>query len=303
MKTYLDAALDGKNDWWRYLIGYPFILITWLLLGAIPVIALSVFVTFDGDPQTILAVTGFVGINPLLNFAVNMFTFIPFILATSVAVIWIHRRHLRTLITPAAQIEWKRLFFSAAVWAVLAGIAALTEALLHPGRYAFTPDLKTLVPFAVLAVIMLPLQTSAEEFFFRGYILQNIGLKIKNIWILSVISGILFTLPHLPNPEVSANPILVPLFYFFFGAFAALITLRDNGLELALGMHMGNNLFTAIFANYSITALASPSLFLIQEFDVIYNLIAPVVQMIAFYFLFFKLWPKKIIADPALLES
>jgi membrane protease YdiL (CAAX protease family) len=128
-------------------------------------------------------------------------------------------------------------------------------------------------------------------------------LKIKNIWILSVISGILFTLPHLPNPEVSANPILVPLFYFFFGAFAALITLRDNGLELALGMHMGNNLFTAIFANYSITALASPSLFLIQEFDVIYNLIAPVVQMIAFYFLFFKLWPKKIIADPALLES
>ena len=293
MKSYLDLAREGKNDWWRYLIGYPSIIIIWFVVGAIPVVVLAVAVSLDNDPQTNLAQSGFAGINPLLNFTVNVFNFLPFILATFMVVSLLHRRHPRTLITPASKINWGRIIAGAGVWAVLAALVAAVEALLYPGRYTFTPNLARLLPFALLAVLFLPIQTSSEEIFFRGYILQGLGLKTKNTWILCVLSGILFTLPHLVNPEVTVNAFLVPLFYFFFGAFATLVTIRDNSLELALGMHMGNNLFTTLFANYTISALASPSLFTINEFDAVYNVIAPLVQMMIFYFLFFKVWPKR----------
>jgi MFS superfamily sulfate permease-like transporter len=73
------------------------------------------------------------------------------------------------------------------------------------------------------------------------------------------------------------------------GFFLTLITLKDNGMELALGMHAGNNLFSVLFANYTVTALPSPALFTIQTLDPAYGLIALVVGMLVFYLIFFRL--------------
>jgi membrane protease YdiL (CAAX protease family) len=81
--------------------------------------------------------------------------------------------------------------------------------------------------------------------------------------------------------------VLVGLGYFAFGFFLAFVTLRDNGMELALGVHAANNLYTAIFANYTVTAISSPALFTIQTLDAAYGLAATVVAMIVFYVIFF----------------
>lgn len=293
MKTYLDIAQEGKNDWWRYLIGYPFILFTWLVIGSIPVFIMAAMVSFDNNPATGMTSTGFIGIDPVLNFSVNMVTFIPFILATLLTVVILHRRQARTLVTSNRRVDWERLFAGFGVWMLLAAWIALAESQLYPGRYEFTPHPENYIPFAILAILLVPIQTSSEELFFRGYLVQNMGLKLKNPLILSLLSGILFTLPHMANPEVAENALLVPLFYFFFGAFATFISLRDNGLELALGMHAGNNLFTALFVNATVTALPTPALFTVTEFDVVYNLVSPLVGMVIFYLLMFKVWPKK----------
>ena len=72
------------------------------------------------------------------------------------------------------------------------------------------------------------------------------------------------------------------------GFFLTLITLRDNGIELALGMHAANNLFAALFANYTVTALPSPSLFTVQTLDPVYSLISLIVGTIVFYLIFFR---------------
>ncbi len=294
MKTYLDAALEGKNDWWRYLIGYPFILFSYLVVGSIPILVLALFVMMDGDPRTSLSQSGtFTGIAPLISFTVIMASFIPFLLATFVTVTVIHRRHIRTLITPARRVDWKRLFQGLGIWMLIAAILAIVEALLYPGRYVFSLDIKTYLPIVIVSLILIPLQTSAEEFLFRGYLLQHAGLKIKNVVALSFLSGFLFTLPHLANPEVAEMGALMTVFYFFTGAFLAAITIWDNGLELALGMHAGNNLFSALFASYANDAIQTPSLFTVTEFDMTFNLITFFVGLLAFYLLLFKVWPKK----------
>jgi membrane protease YdiL (CAAX protease family) len=288
MSDYLEAARQGRNDWWRYLISFPAILISWLMVGTIPVLLLMAYVSIDGDPVTSFSGTGFVGIPRVLEFLATMLTFIPLIVATLLAVRFIHARSLQTLITGETHIRWGRVFAGAGVWLVIAALVSMVEALFYPGRYILTFQPAALIVFAVVALIFIPLQTSAEELLFRGYLLQWIGLRLKNKWLLSLLNGALFFLPHIANPEMATNSILVGLGYFAMGFFLTLITLKDNGMELALGMHAGNNLFSVLFANYTVTALPSPALFTIQTLDPVYSLIALVVGMFLFYLVFFR---------------
>ena len=206
---------------------------------------------------------------------------------------FIHRRSLRTLVTPAPSLAWGRMLQGFGVWFGLVALMSLVEALAYPGRYVWTLDISRFLPFLFLALIFIPIQTSAEELFFRGYLLQEIGLRWKNIWVLSTISGLVFGLPHLLNPEAAANFPLLGFYYFSFGFSLAVITLRDGKLELALGVHAANNLFSVIVANTTITALPSPSLFTIQGLDAVYSVPVAILGMGIFMLLFVGPWRRK----------
>jgi membrane protease YdiL (CAAX protease family) len=245
----------------------------------------------DGDPATYLDTTGnFHGVDPLLAFIITVSSFLTFFLSIPLAVYVLHGRPVRTLITASERINWGRLFSSFGLWFVLSALISLVEALLYPGRYELTLNLGKLISFAVATLLLIPFQTSAEELFFRGYLIQWIGLKVNNWVILSIISGLLFALPHVLNPEVDVNFWLVMGFYFLFGVFAAWVTLKDNGLELALGMHAANNIYAAIIANYTNSALQTPAMFTVNELDPVYGLISPAVAMVVFYLVLFQPW-------------
>jgi CAAX protease family protein len=288
MSNYLEVAHKGRNDWWRYLISFPGILVIWFLVGSIPVLLLMTYVSRDGDPATSYAATGFTGIPVIPEFLVTMSSFIPLIVATLLMVRVIHARPLKTLVTSEAQIRWGRIFAGAGVWLVVATLLSMVEALLYPGRYILTFQPVTWLIFGIFALIFIPIQTSAEELFFRGYLLQWMGLRLKNPWLLSFLNGVLFFLPHAANPEMATGSILIGLGYFAMGFFLTLITLQDHGMELALGMHAGNNLYSALFANYTVTALPSPSLFTVQTLDPVYSFVSLVAGMIVFYMVFFR---------------
>ena len=288
MSNYLEVVRQGRNDWWRYLLSFPAILAIWFIVGSIPVVLLLAYISGDGDPATGFSGTGFVGVPVIVEFLFTMSSFIPLLVGTLLAVRLIHNRPLKTLVTAEARIRWGRIFAGAGVWLLIAAVISTIEALLYPGRYLLTFQPLTWTIFTVLALLLIPLQTSAEEFLFRGYLLQWMGLRLKNWWLLSFLNGLLFFLPHAANPEMATHSILIGLGYFVMGLFLTLITLRDNGMELALGMHAGNNLFAALFANYSITALPSPSFFTIQTLDPVYSLISLVLGMIVFYLVFFR---------------
>ena len=288
MSNYLEVVRQGRNDWWRYLLSFPAILAIWFIVGSIPVVLLLAYISGDGDPATGFSGTGFVGVPVIVEFLFTMSSFIPLLVGTLLAVRLIHNRPLQTLVTAEARIRWGRIFAGAGVWLLIAAVISTIEALLYPGRYLLTFQPVTWTIFTVLALLLIPLQTSAEEFLFRGYLLQWMGLRLKNWWLLSFLNGLLFFLPHAANPEMATHSILIGLGYFVMGLFLTLITLRDNGMELALGMHAGNNLFAALFANYSITALPSPSFFTIQTLDPVYSLISLVLGMIVFYLVFFR---------------
>lgn len=287
---YLALAGEGRNEWWRYAIALFVIAFMWLVVGSMPLLALAVAVMIDDNPATTVdATTGqFAGIHPGLPFIAIMLSFLCFVVGVYLAVRFVHQRRFLSLVTPGA-VRWGRLVEAFALWFMLSAATAMVEALLYPGRYQLTFQPLQFVIFLFFALVLIPVQTSAEEFFFRGYLLQSAGLLLRNPIILSVISGAVFMVPHLANPEMAVDILLLPVYYFLFGAFLAFVSLKDNGLELALAIHAANNLFAGLFANYAGSALATPAIFTANELDPVYTLVTTPIAMTVLYFWFF--WP------------
>jgi len=294
VNAYLDLARQGKTGWRRFVLAVALILFMCQILGALPSIFLLIWLLADGNPQTGTSPSGqFMGIEPILSFAFPMLASVLFLIGIFLAIRLIHQRPFKTLITSARAVVWGRFFQGFTVWFILSGLMSLVEALLYPGRYIWTLDLRRYIPFAFLALVLIPIQTSAEELFFRGYILQGVGLRLRNIWILSAISGFLFMVPHFLNPEARLNYGMMGFYYFFIGAVMAYVTLRDGRLELALGLHAANNLFSALFANYVVTVMPTPSLFTVNTLDVVYSVSAAVIGLIVFVLVFYWTFPSE----------
>lgn len=275
---YLAQTQAGKNAWWRYLVAILAILTFWQFGAGLLITPLLV------------ANKGMLPTEPTPFFFAAMLGGFAFLLfGTWLFNRLLHKRSVRSLTTPYERLNWKRIFFGVVVWMVLMAIVAVVEALLYPGRYVFNANPASVLPYFLLGLVLIPLQTSAEEYFFRGYLLQASGQLIGNPIALSALNGVLFAFPHLANPEVGVMGLaLSGAFYFAMGFFLALITLRGQTLELALGIHAANNFFTAIFANYTITALPTFSLFIIQTLDPLYGLISFIVAASLVYWIVFS---------------
>jgi membrane protease YdiL (CAAX protease family) len=283
--AFLEAAAQGKNTWWRYVATVVVFLIATLIIGALPIAVVAVVFQVDNNPLTSVnpETAAITGLSPALGLALQLLPFVCGLVALLGGVALFHRRHPRTLVTPGRPINWGRIAAAAGLWAALAGAAAVVEALLYPGRYAFTPNLGDFIPYALVAIILLPLQTSAEELFFRSYLLQGVGRLIRQPVVLSLLSGLAFAVPHLANPEVSVDFWPVMAGYFVTGVGLAALTLRTESAEVALGLHAGNNLFAALFATFPGSALASPALFTANTLDPWYSLISGAVALVVFW--------------------
>ena len=66
---------------------------------------------------------------------------------------------------------------------------------------------------------------------------------------------------HLGNPEVEKLGYGIMVYYIGTGFFLGIITLMDEGLELALGFHAANNLFGALLVTADWQAFSVESLY------------------------------------------
>jgi membrane protease YdiL (CAAX protease family) len=66
---------------------------------------------------------------------------------------------------------------------------------------------------------------------------------------------------HLLNPEVDKLGNLIMIYYIGMGFFLGIITLMDDGLELALGVHAANNIVTALLLTSDWSAIQTNSIY------------------------------------------
>ncbi|MEA5503955.1 type II CAAX endopeptidase family protein [Halotia wernerae UHCC 0503] len=293
--TYVEAAGWGKYRWWRYVLGLMIILFAWMVAAnfASALVALAL-----GGQEGVAAFSrlDYAAFGPVGGFVVVMAGFPVFLLGVLIAVTLIHQRHPRTLVTAREKISWRRVghgFVAGFVpWVLLGGLG---QYLLYPDSFSFNSDLKTFALFVPIALVITAIQTTTEELFFRGYIVQGASLIWSNRVFLAIVPAVIFTLPHLLNPEVSAGGWLTVFSNYFFvpGLVWTVVSLIDGTTELAIGLHFANNIGGALLFDITGSALPSPALFTISEYHATYGALAVLVIVPVFLAIAYKVFKQE----------
>lgn len=263
---YIEQALKGLHEWWRYLIGFVIVCFAWQILGGTPfLLGLIAKIISDGGDITdldklsqndILSI-----LEPNLNLFLMLLMFAMGLAALLLVVKYIHNLSIIQFTTSRKKIDWNRFWFSFILWGVLSIGILFLDYYLTPDAYVLNFKLIPFLMLCIIALIMIPLQTSFEEYLFRGYLMQGIGVIVKNKWAPLIITSFSFGLLHIANPEVDKLGPIIMVYYIGTGLFLGIITLMDEGLELALGFHAANNLFTALLVTADWSALQTHSIF------------------------------------------
>jgi membrane protease YdiL (CAAX protease family) len=291
--TYVEAARWGKYRGWRYILGLVVILFSWLVVGTIA----SVLVAFALSGQPDYSV-----LTPFGKFLFVMAGFPFFLAGILLTVSLIHRRPIRTLITAREKIDWTRVGHGFVAWFVPSClIGGLGQYLFYPDTFSFNSDLAAFAFFVPLALVVTAIQTTTEELFFRGYIVQGASIVWTNRVFLAIVSAVIFTLPHLLNPEAIAGGWLTIFFSYFLvpGLVWTVVSLVDGTTELAIGVHFANNIGGILVINAAGSAVNAPALFTISKFHATYAALSMLVAVPVFLAIAYKVFKRDEASEPA----
>lgn len=259
---YIAQAYKSLHEWWRYLVGLLIIIFA-VIIGQLPFTFAAMFAAvgdgkniFEMEEQDLMTV-----LEPNLNLFLMLLSFAVGLLGVLLVAKYLHRQSLTQLTTARSKIDWKRFWFAFIFWGVISTGLILIDMQMTPEDYVLNFKLKPFLILLFVAIIFIPLQTSFEEYLFRGYLMQGIGVMTKSKWIPLVITSAIFGLLHIANPEIEQLGYILLVYYIGTGLFLGIVTLMDDGLELALGFHAANNLFTALLVTAEWTAFQTHSIY------------------------------------------
>lgn len=180
-------------------------------------------------------------------------------------VLFLHRFNPRWLHSVQPGFRWRLALISTGAGLVILGAFwAISRA----------GDSWTVAPepafWGFLAAILLtsPLQAAAEEYFFRGYLMQAIfsSAPVNTPWFAVGGSALIFAVLHgAQNPAAFG-------YRLGFGLIAGWLVLRTGGLEAAIGAHVANNLIAFGWADLSGTMAETRAAAEIGWFDLAFGL-------------------------------
>lgn len=259
---YIEQAYKSQNEFWRYLLGIVVVFICWQIFGAVPLMA-ALFT--KSNAMEILA-SGDVGrmSEALGSNAFLFFMLLTFAIGLASLLIWVklvHRQPIKELTTSRKKVDWGRIVFAFVLWSIVSIAFVFIDIQLAPEDYQINFRLKPFLILATISILLIPIQTSMEEYYLRGYMMQGLGLLARNRWVPLFFTSILFGLMHIFNPEVEKLGYGIMVYYIGTGFFLGILTLMDRGLELPIGFHAANNLTTALLVTADWTAFQTDSIY------------------------------------------
>ncbi|MFC8140230.1 CPBP family intramembrane glutamic endopeptidase [Streptomyces paradoxus] len=230
----LDRA-TGRHRWWRAWVGTLLMAVTYFVLILVLFGVSHGLGTALGAPAL---PDGGADLGPLGNTAMDLVSIAIALPLVLLATLWPARRPVGTVtsVTGRLRIGW----LGRCLLAGLLPILLLTvTAFLLPGDSGESDTWvgwrSFLAALAVLAVLV-PLQAAAEEYVFRGWLLQAAGAFVRSPWFAVIPQAVLFAAAHGWGTRWGFLSLLVN------GLVAGLLTIRTGGLEAAIALHVLNNL-------------------------------------------------------------
>ncbi len=336
---FITQAFKGENNWWRYILVTIFVFMGYSI-GTLP-LTMALWRVADEDPNmTSEDVNEFFENPDFLQFGINTnlgLTLMLLMFVAAMAVFYfvfkpLHKREFNTMTRTSGSLDWSRIAYGFLLWLVLGLAFESIGYAMAPDNYSVNFKLNTFLPLLALSIFILPIQTSFEELFFRGYIMQAIGISklqsvamvivaaivcyfINDILVASllsddldelrysyislaikalviiifmiiasvlisiakgstssdkphnykivalVLSSVLFGLIHSANPEIEKFGYeIMMLYYISAGMLLGIVTLMDDRIELALGIHAATNFTGAVFVGYDGAAIQTDSI-------------------------------------------
>lgn len=258
---FIEQGIRPENKFWKYIVGSLLIIMA-SFVGQIPMLLGIVYETLVNKkryPSSNEEVMRF--FEPNMTLFLLLISFVFALIGINFVVRYLHNQTMLSVTTSRPKIDWNRVFFSFFLWAVFTIITTLFFYWSNPEN--FTVNFKP-VPFAILVVIgvvLMPFQTSTEEYVFRGYLMQGFANLSGNKWFPLLMTSVIFGMMHLSNPEVAKMGNIIMIYYIGTGLFLGIITLMDEGMELALGFHAANNLVSALLVTSDWSAFQTHSIF------------------------------------------
>ena len=257
---FIAQGLKKQGDFWKYLLGSLIVFIA-SVVGQVPLlIAILVkSITSNKIPSGESDLYKMFDSNLLLFLILISFLFA--LIGLYFVVIKMHNQSFISIITSRNKMDWKRVFFAFGIWALFSSSMIVISYFINPSEIKLQFNLIPFLILMVITLVLMPIQTSTEELVFRGYLMQGFFNLAKNKWFPLVMTSVIFGTMHIFNPEVQKMGYLVLIYYIGTGLFLGIITLMDEGTELALGFHAANNMIAALLITSDFTVFQTNSVF------------------------------------------
>lgn len=258
---FIAQAFKPDNKYWKYLVGSVIIIVA-SFIGQLPLgigMAFKHMSTGEPMPLTQEGMMRYLDLN--LTLFLLLLSFVAAFIALYFVVTRFHGQKFKEVITSRPKVDWGRIMFAFSIWAVFSVITTFMAYYSEPDQFILQFNPKKFAILAVIAIALIPVQTSVEEIVFRGYLMQGFGRLGLNRWFPLLMTSLIFGGMHLANPEVTKMGYIISIYYIGTGLFFGIMTLMDEGTELAIGFHAANNLMTALLVTADWTAFQTYSVF------------------------------------------
>lgn len=250
---FINQAYKGDNTWWRVMIT------TLLTAGIFVANFIAYFLMSKEEMDEVYKSMSEIPNN--LSLFINLSPFILLLGMLFLLVKVLHKRSILSLTTSRNEVDYKKILFSFGLIVLMTIVAFAVSYSMDSSSILWNFNPMKFAVLFLISILLFPFQIGFEEYLFRGYLMQQIGIIAQNRWFPLLITSVMFGLFHSANPEVANMGYGVMVFYIGTGFFLGIITLMDESLELALGFHLGNNLMAALLITSDFSALHTDAVF------------------------------------------
>jgi membrane protease YdiL (CAAX protease family) len=215
-------------------------------------------------PADAAAVAARVAHDPSIIFVGVLIVFGALLAGLVVGTRFIQRRPISSLVHVVGRpFRWRRWLLGLGLTLGFNALSALLVHALAPAALVWSFAPHAFVSMLPWAVASLTVQTLAEEVLFRGWLPQTLAGPRQRVGLAVTLSGLIFFAMHLGNPEMSLPGALPAALvaYLTLSALLGIVALREEGLELAWGVHLANNLACVLLVGMPGGTLPSVALF------------------------------------------
>jgi uncharacterized protein len=258
-QRWLDPARPNAKVW-RVLVGAVIVVSVWVLWTALVIgffLFASVHFSYAAPRSVIETLNLVVAMSTPMDTAVLLSTYAGIWIGVWLAMRLLHRQKFVTLFSPERRVRWGEFGIG---MALVSGYLALSTLLTIVSGDAPARTNVGLVDWLKALPLVAPfifLQSSGEEIFFRGYLVQQLGARFRSPFVWGLLPALLFGLGHFANAPTFTYGVYYVAATMLIGLTATALIWRTGSLSAAMGLHVANNLVAFLVAGPSDAATST----------------------------------------------